>query len=103
MVGTVKIIAFLFALFLAGTAHAEGQCPPNEAREVCVLEAQRNNALNDIASVAGQQDRSEKWWKAYVEGRDAQDKAKEEFWREWVDGELMKTARAAEAAKGRVR
>lgn len=79
------------------------ECPPTEPYEICILETQRNNALNDLARLAGTQDRQEKYWRSYVAGRDVLDDATAEYWRQYVDGTQKHIARAAEAGKGRAR
>jgi hypothetical protein len=89
---------------------SEAACPDNQPYEICLLEAQRDNAMNDLVRVAAQQDRQEKWWKAYLAGEEIQRQATDAWWKSYLAGieEQRQTAaregatqaaRAAETAR----
>lgn len=103
----------LLIMSLGGIALSSGAmagCVDSEPYEVCILEAQRNNALNDLAHLAGQQDRQEKYWRAYLGGEEVQRQALTLWWQQYLAGEeeqrqqaaresATMAARAAEAAR----
>ena len=96
-------ILAVFMMSLPAWAREGIPCLPQEPYQVCVLEAQRNNALNDLANIAGEQDRAEKaaavlaeWWRSYVAGVEAQRQ-------EAQQAASAGAARAAEAARPRGR
>jgi hypothetical protein len=77
---------------------SEAACSDNQPYEICLLEIQRNNAMNDLVRVASEQSRQEKWWKTYLLGEEVQRQAMDTWWRAYQDG--LEQQRQAAGRKG---
>jgi hypothetical protein len=98
-----RFLALAAMWAMPALAEAPLACDPREQPEVCALKVQRNNALDELVLSSGKTRRLEAeaaaiadYWKQYVLGVEESKKHSEAQ-------AGVNAARAAEAAKGRVR
>lgn len=106
MSNVLRFSVVIFGLLFSTTVVAEGPplaCDPRTQYEVCAIKIQRNNVLDEMATIDAQRRRAldriddiNAWWKSYLEGLEQQ--------RQQAASEASgRVARAAEVGKVRVR